>query len=334
MRFFSKRHFFRIIFICAVIGALLFVSVLWWVKYAPMQTIERYGVTFSTVYAESLGLHPLESYKNILDELGVKAVRIPVYWSELEGEKGIYDWGLLDALMKESEKRHVDVTLVVGQKVPRWPECFLPSWAQKESALNLKQDRERMIKSVVERYQNSPALERWQIENEPHLLFGVCPQMTDKDLQDEINLVQSQDAHPIQLTASGEIGPWKNLASTADVFGISLYRLTWNRTFGYFTYPLTPLFYRVRIALLQLSIKTPVIISELQAEPWFSEDRFSQPVSYWAQKFSAQDFQKNVRFAQQVGVSEVYLWGVEWWIYAKQNGDDSLWMEASLLFHK
>ena len=127
------------------------------------------------------------------------------------------------------------------------------------------------------------------------------------------------------------MGPWKKTATLSDVFGISVYRITWNNVFGYFVYPLSPLFYRVRTLPVRLMNK-PMIVSELQAEPWFSDDVHTKDVSYWYGAFTAEDLKENVQFVNDIGISEAYLWGAEWWEYLRLHGESRLWNEAKTLF--
>lgn len=314
----------------AAVGLFLFARISIALRQTPKQSI-RYGITYSTIYAGYLGLDPIATYHDLVENLGVRVVRLPVYWSEIEPKKDVYDWNQLDDLVKYSEAHQVKLTLAIGHKVPRWPECFIPGWALKISDTDQQKDVLNMIRSVVSRYHDSRAVEKWQIENEPFLPFGVCQQMSETDVKEEITLVHSMDTRPVQMTASGEMEPWGSSAHMSDVFGISLYRITWNNLFGYFTYPLSPLFYRVR-ALPILASGKQMIVSELQAEPWFSEDLKDQSVSYWYSVFTAEDLAENVRFAKDVGFSEVDLWGAEWWVYLKQHGEDRLWNEAKKLF--
>lgn len=291
----------------------------------------RYGITFSTLYASSLGMNPVDAWRNLVDTFHLRQARIPVYWSEIEPEPGNFQWDELDALVAYAEERGVQLTLVIGEKVPRWPECYPPSWAIHEPSSLLNKHLLNMMTEVVHRYASSPALERWQIENEPLLPFGVCRAFTFEELQAQIAHVRSLDTHPIQLTASGEIGPWQPLAREADVLGISLYRITWNKLFGYFTYPIQSWMYRTRIAWNMWRTGTLIIVSELQAEPWFSDDIQSKEPSDWYDSFTAEDLLANVRYVESIGVSEVSLWGAEWWLYLHMHGDDRLWDAAKTL---
>ncbi|MEK7452232.1 MAG: hypothetical protein AAB664_02745, partial [Patescibacteria group bacterium] len=252
---------------------------------------------------------------------------------EIAPQKDLFDWTQLDHVMRVSEEQGVKLTLVIGRKVPRWPECYVPDWVQKLSVSEQRTETLLMMQAVVNRYKNSSALDRWQVENEPFFSFGVCQKFSKQELTDEINLVRRLDARPIQLTASGEMELWKTVAKQADILGISLYRKTWNRVFGYFTYPFPPEFYSLRAKLLE-KLGKPIIVSELQAEPWFSESFKNKPHVYWYQTFTAEDFEEQIAFVKQTQLSEAYFWGVEWWAYMHEQNDDRLWNVAKEVFSK
>lgn len=315
-----------ILFACLFLFARISTSL----RQIPNQPV-RFGITYSTVYASNLGLDVMKTYQDLIENLGVRVVRLPVYWSDIEPQKGFYVWNQLDALIKYSEEHHVLLTVSLGRKVPRWPECFIPNWAQKLSEDDQQKAVLDMERAVITRYRHSVSIERWQLENEPFFPFGVCQQIREKDLREEIAFVHSLDSRPIQITSSGETEPWSLSSKLSDVFGISVYRFTWNNVFGYFTYPLSPLFYRIRALPILLRNK-PFIVSELQAEPWFSEDYKNKSISYWYDVFNAQDLNENVRFVKEMHVTEAYLWGAEWWEYLKQHEEDRLWNAAKDLF--
>jgi hypothetical protein len=289
------------------------------------------GVTFSWVHAQSLGLNPVETYREILQDLGVRHVRLPVYWSDVETSPLVYDFEVLDELLEVSQNFGVQVTLVVGMKVPRWPECYVPDWAEGLSRPKMQQQVLSFIDATVNRYKHTDAITRWQVENEPFFPYGECPQISVAEFKQRVDLVRSLDDRPIQATVSGELGPWLESAQAADVLGISMYRQTWNDLYGYFVYPLTPEYYYFRAQLVEGYV-SKVIISELQAEPWFPEPIESRPLTDWYDSFTAQTFNKNVAFAREVGVSEAYLWGAEWWYTLKKAGDDRLWNAARTIF--
>ncbi|MFA4845921.1 MAG: hypothetical protein WC654_05160, partial [Patescibacteria group bacterium] len=216
-------------------------------------------------------------------------------------------------------------------KVPRWPECFVPDWAEGFDADRQQQAVLSFIEEAVTRYKSSLAIVRWQVENEPFFPYGECPLITTAQFNERVELVRSLDSRPILVTVSGEIGPWLDSAQAADVLGISMYRQTWNDFYGYFVYPISPEFYYVRTALVRDEVDS-VIVSELQAEPWFSAPIASRPLTDWYPNFTSEMFENNIRFAQEAGLPEVYLWGAEWWVALREAGDDRLWNVAQEIF--
>ncbi|HBL39564.1 TPA: hypothetical protein DDZ10_02730 [Candidatus Uhrbacteria bacterium] len=295
------------------------------------------GVTFSHVYAQDLGLDWREAYAAILADLSPDHMRIPVYWSHLEPERGGFIFDDYDWMLNEAARRGVAVTLAIGQKVPRWPECYLPQWvdALQEDGQAGDEAREAavlsMIEAFVKRYEAHPAVGRWQVENEPFLAFGVCPKTDLGFVRRELELVRSISQKPIAMTTSGELEPWFQVAPFADQVGFSLYRLTWNPIFGYWAYPFQPNIYRARVKTLEPFVDA-VYISELQAEPWFHAPIESLSIDDQHRMFSPRMLRENVAFARRIEVPLVDLWGAEWWWYMKVNGDDSLWEEAKKVF--
>ncbi len=320
----------RTLWIACVIAAVAAVFAFVVVGNRPVEK-QRLGVTFSTVYARQLGLDPRETFTALLDEAGVRRFRIPVYWSDVQPSEGEYRFDDIDWMMEEAAARGAEVTLAIGYKVPRWPECFIPDWAE---IGGYPFDQEKLLvylRTVVERYREAPALARWQVENEPYLAYGICPEAQEADVAREVALVRSLDDRPVVMTVSGELQRWGPTADQADVLGFSVYRVTWDKLVGYFRYPLPPDFYRLRAWLVGPAADA-VIISELQAEPWFPEAIQNRAPSEWAGEFTPEDLRDNVDFAAETGVEEVDLWGAEWWYFLSKNGEPRLWEEAKRMF--
>lgn len=307
---------------CVLLAALAF----GWAALQP-PSHPRWGVTFSPMYARFLGLDAGEAYHFILGDLGVKFLRLPIYWDEIEKVPGQYNWSDADWYVWDAGKHGVAVTLALGARVPRWPECHIPLWAEgnadaRDAALLA------YIKAAVEHYRGNPTIERWQIENEPGFtLFGDCPALSRDLLKKEIALVHSLDTRPVQLTTSGEIQPWLPVERLADILGTSIYRTTWNPILGYLTYPFPPGFYRLR-ALTARLFAGKVVISELQAEPWFTDAGPSKKITDDYHLFTADDLKTNAQYAADTGLPEAYWWGVEWWYALKKAGDSRLWDAA------
>jgi beta-galactosidase GanA len=55
-----------------------------------------------------------ETYIALLDEVGVKKMRLPVYWDLVEKERGQYDFSDVDWQLAEAKKRNVEVILSIG----------------------------------------------------------------------------------------------------------------------------------------------------------------------------------------------------------------------------
>lgn len=285
------------------------------------------GITFSSVYANDLGLDPYTAFTEIVDDLDVRHVRIPVYWNRVETAEGVYDFSQLDALLDAAALRNVSVTLAIGMKVPRWPECFVPEFY--EGGDDLDAAVLRYTQALVTHTRTHESITRWQVENEPFFPFGECPEISLDRLQKEVALVRALDDRPILMTASGEQELWMSTASVADEIGVSMYRFAHNDAFGVVPFPYTAAYYRLHAFVTRFFVRD-VVISELQMEPWFTgnpQEPASQDIP-----FSAKDFAEHLEFAEDTGIDEVLLWGAEWWYYEHLQGNSALWNAAQNAF--
>ncbi len=325
-----KRMFVQIILgllsiVCVILVLFYLASFIFSFKTFPKPA---YGVTFSTVYAKELGIDWQEAFEASLADLNQQNYRIPLYWSSIESERGVYDFSEIDWMMDRAAEYDARVTLVVGLKVPRWPECFIPEWAEELSPEEREAALFGYMQTAVERYKAHPALERWQVENEPFFPFGECPPPNAERYYREIELVRGLDSsHPIQGTVSGEQSIWAGRVKPLDVIGASLYRTVYVPVLGHTTFPIPPFWYAVQGALANQFGARP-IISELQLEPWFPPASELLTLEAKYQLFTEKEFARNVRFAQATGIDEVYVWGIEWWYFLKQNDRPQLWDTA------
>lgn len=302
------------------------------VKNVPDKNVEL-GVTFSHRYAQDLGLDWKKTFIAMLDEIKVRRIRIPVYWDLVEAEKGKYDFADVDWQLDEAGKRDAKVTLVLGQKVPRWPECFVPQWVENDD--EKKGSLLRLINRTVDRYKDNPAVERWQIENEPFLNFGICPPADPQLIDSEIALVRFKDStRPVVVTDSGELSLWVEAAKRADIFGTTMYLDIWSKKFGYFRYPIGPRFFHAKQWLIRtFANQDRAIVIELQGEPWMAGWVMDFTAEQQLANFNADELERNVAFAKKADFSEIYLWGVEWWYWLKdKEGNSSLWDKAMVMF--
>lgn len=293
----------------------------------------RFGVTFSSRFARDMGLDASETLRALFVDLGVRKVRIPVYWDAVERERGNFDFSDIDWQLNMARQYGAEVILAVGQKVPRWPECFVPSWADTEALKN--EAAKRFIQETISRYKHRSEITLWQIENEPFLAFGVCLPMSGDVLDQEISVARIEDpSRPILTTDSGELSLWVSAASRGDVFGTTLYRKLWSNRFGYITYPIGPNFFRFKEMLVRLFTRQKhFIVIELQGEPWAPGSLSTVSLEEQWKTMNAEQLLENVRYARQVGFSEVYLWGAEWWYWLKEKKETpALWNAAKEVF--
>lgn len=342
----------RILLIVIILAVVLALYLLIPVNVKPAEQI-TWGITFTKSYAQYLGLDWQQAYLAALDDLRVDAVRIGINWDEIETEPGRYTFEDFDWMMEEAAKRGVTVIPAIGFKLPRWPECRAPGWAQKwlpEKRTFLRRafdvgvgpDRDKfeaaqlaMIKAVVEHFKDRPSVTVWQVENEGFIgWFGDCPPIPNGFVRREVELVRSLDpTRPVLMTESGELSIGLRSARAADIVGTSLYREVWNPTFGYTTYPLPPSFYAHKAALLK-PWAPRFIIAELQLEAWAPKGILSLPIEEQLTVLSPEKMRAYIDYARRTGVDEIYAWGAEWWWWLKVHGYPQLWETARYEFSR
>ncbi len=301
-----------------LIFALLFIG-----RPAETENIS-WGITFSSKYAEDLGLDWKETYLAIIEDLGVKKIRIPAYWDLIEPAKDDFNFEDIDWQLEKARENNIEVIMVVGMKVPRWPECHIPQWAKDLDQNDQQEEILKMIEEVVLRYKDHLALNYWQIENEPFLDFGICPWYDKSFLQKEIDKVRLLDQEtPIMITESGELSSWIPAAKIADIVGVTMYRQTWWHRAGgfYFKYPITPVHYYRKAELVRRIYDKDVICVEFQAEPWGPAPTYVISLEEQEKSMNPDIFIKNIEFAKRTGLEEIYFWGAEWWYWMKTVHD-------------
>lgn len=315
-------------------AGLIFIGILtlwFFVQTWPAPAV-TWGVSFDPYYAQALGLDPPALYGALLDDLQVSHLRLTAHWDRIEATPGEYDWTMLDWQVAQAARRERQIVLAIGQKLPRWPECYRPAWvvdvptAAQEAALL------RFIQAAVERYREVAAIQWWQVENEPLVgWFGVgCPAPDADRLKREVALVRQLDPRPILITDSGELSLWLAAARQGDLLGTTLYRTVWNKRVGYVHWALPPSYYWLKAAVIKELTGVPqIIVSELQLEPWSPTGRVSELSAVERdQSMSIAQFNDNLTYAANAGFDTVYLWGAEWWYWMKTNQQDDRYWEA------
>ncbi len=293
-----------------------------------------WGATFSQKYAEKLGLNWKKVFLAILDELQIKILRIPVYWDQIQPSQENFNFSDLDWMINEIQKREGKIILAIGRKLPRWPECHEPEWIQNKKEFEKREFILPMLRTVVERYKNNPSIIAWQVENEPLFLFGECPLPSRNFLKKEVGFVRKLDSErPIIITDSGELSTWIRTAPLADTLGISLYRVSFNKFFGYWYYPLKPSFYKDKKTAIK-ALVDDVIITEMQAEPWVETTILETPLSIQYQSMNEFLLENNFDFVSRTQIQTSLIWGVEWWYWMREQGDSKIWEKGKEMIKK
>jgi hypothetical protein len=192
------------------------------------------GASFIPDYAQSFGLDPKDTLQAMLSDLKLKQVRLVSYWSDIEPSPGHYDFSKLDWQFAMANKYGTKVSLSIGLRQPRWPECHEPSWVTIDP--NHRQNWEpqlyKFIEAVVNHYKNNPALQDYELENEFFMkVFGECKDFDRDRLIAEYNLVKGMDTqHHVIVSRSDN---WIGIPigqPTPDEFAISVYKRVWDAT--------------------------------------------------------------------------------------------------------
>jgi len=295
-----------------------------------------WGVNFSQKHAENLGIDWKENYLALLDDLGVKNIKLITHWDLLELEKDKYDFDDLDWQIKTAEEKGAKLLLVIGMKTPRWPECHIPEWAKNLSKEEQQKEILEILQEIILKYRGRASVWAWQVENEPFFPFGECPWVDKNFLKKEINLVKSLDPQKreILISDSGEGSFWIRAAQLGDIVGTTLYKRVWFRQLGFYIhYPFPPTFYWRKAEVIKKLFNKEVICVELQAEPWGPALLYESPLEEQQKTMNLTQFRYNIEFARKTGLDKFYLWGAEWWYWMKvKQNKPEIWQEAKKLF--
>jgi beta-galactosidase GanA len=302
----------------------------------------KLGVTFIPDYAEYLGVDPGQTLAAILNNLGVKRLRLVSYWNDIEPAKGQYNFTKLDHEFQAANRHHAKVTLAIGLRQPRWPECHPPNGIDtKQPQQKWYPALQKYMTKTVNRYKNNPALVSYQLENEYFLrAFGECHNYSRQRLINEFHLVKKLDPrHPVIISASNSLFGGTSLRKpTPDKYAWAIYRKVYNDYLHhYFQYPTPAWYYAFWGGLNEILHGRPTFIHELQAEPWpkhnipIKDDSLSDQ----NKTFNSKIFKAHVEFAKHTGARKIDLWGAPYWYYRKVKlHDPTIWQTARHIFKK
>lgn len=331
-----KRFFISAFYVLLVLLAVVLLAVFLLAQKEKPEQI-TYGMSFNTMYARELGLDWQETYDVLLDDMGVRHLRLAAHWPMVEPSPDEYNFEELDYQIARAEEVGAEVVFAVGRRLPRWPECHVPTWAQGIDTETRNAEILEYIEIVIERYKDSPAISVWQVENEPFLevfAFEHCGVLDVDFLDREIALVRSLDGtRPILITDSGNLGTWLGPYKRGDMFGTSVYVHFWNPELGQFRTFLPPWVYRVKDNLMALIYgEKPTVLIELSAEPWLIEPIVDVPLEVQFTRMNLEKFEDIITYAEQTRFDKQYLWGGEWWYWLKLQDRPEMWERGKQLF--
>ena len=294
-----------------------------------------FGVSFSLHRCSELGIDKKATLEAALQDLGFRRLRLMSYWNIHEAERDNYNFDELDWQMDMAAEFGAKVSLCLGKRQPRWPECHMPAWANLLETEEWYQALHQYIEVVVKRYKDHPALDSWQLENEALLKdFGYCP---DQDynrsrLESELRLIKKIDPdHPVIMTLSDSYGvPFRK--PRPDIYAMSLYRITINKKGRYAYSKRPPWFYRIRAHLISLISGRPVFIHELQAEPWLARSIGNVELKIQLERMNENLLKQNINYALKTGMWPIDVWGLEWWYWLKTvHNRPEIWNEVKAI---
>ncbi len=297
----------------------------------------QYGMSFNTLYANELGLDWKETYDAIVDELGVRHLRLAAHWPMVEPINDVYNFEELDYQVAKAEEVGAEVVFAVGRRLPRWPECHVPSWAAKLTEAERQEQTLDYASVVINRYKKSTAIKYWQIENEPYLeVFAKdhCGKFDEAFFEREVAHFRSlDDTRPFLITDSGNLGTWIGPYKHGDAFGTSVYIHFWNPELGQFRTIIPPWFYRVKESLLALFYgEKETMLIELSAEPWLLEPITNVDIETQYSRMDLEKFNDILQYAKDTRYAKQYLWGAEWWYWLEKKGHPEMWERGKELF--
>lgn len=328
-----KRHLFLFV-VAVIVATVLLVSygiARWYIASHKDEPL-RFGVTYIPNYARYLGVEPEETLYALRDDLGFRRFRLVSYWNNIEVEPDTYDFTELDWQFDAIEEVGGEITLAIGLRQPRWPECHAPEWYDGKPIDVWYPKLKDFMQAVIERYKDRPSLTSYQLENEYFLaVFGECTQFGfDRwRLEDEFAHVKNIDPDtPVILSLANNYFGIPTGSPRPDIFGVSVYKRVYDYTVTkrYLEYPFPPWYYSFRAGLTQMITGRSSMLHELQAEPWVPVGMVDASIEEQSKSMNVSRLRDRFSYAADTGFREADLWGGEWWYWRKiRFNDPSLW---------
>jgi len=294
-----------------------------WYQLSNREEPVTIGATFVPNYARYFDLDPKETLQAMVDDLGIRRFRLVSYWDVHEKQPGVYDFSELDWQFDMIEKAGGQVSLAIGLRQPRWPECHGPDWAMAKPMKEWSKDLNAYMGQVIQRYKDRKSLVEYQLENEFFLsVFGICPDFSRERLISEAAFVKSQDPDTtLVISRSNNAIGFPIGDPRPDKFGVSVYKRVWDKTITkkYFEYPFPAWFYGFLAGGGKILTGKDLFIHELQTEAWLPTG-FSMkdaPIDELYKSLNPERLERRIEYGYNTGMKTMDLWGVEWWYQMK-----------------
>jgi Beta-galactosidase len=293
------------------------------------------GATFVPNYARYFELDPEETLQAMIDELGIRRFRLVSYWKIHEPVEDQYDFSELDWQFDMIEQAGGEISLAIGLRQPRWPECHGPEWAMQKAVADWTDDLNEYMGVVIDRYKDRAVLREYQLENEYFLsVFGECPDFSRERLIKEFEYVKSKDpTRDVIISRSNNAIGFPIGEPQPDKFALTVYKRVWDKTITrrYFEYPFPPWFYGFLAGGGEILTGKDLFVHELQTEAWLPEGQSMKTadVDELYKSLSPERLRDRIKYGVDTGMRTVDLWGVEWWYHMKTKRDaPELWQAA------
>ncbi|HIA91635.1 TPA: glycosyltransferase [Candidatus Saccharibacteria bacterium] len=313
-----------------VVVSLVFIIFLIGNSYSA-QGEQKFGVSFSIPQAEQLGLDWQQTLEQSASQLPIPHYRLMSYWDRTEPSSGEYDFTEIDTQLDILSENQKTATLVVGLRQPRWPECHTPNWLESLPETEQRKQELQFIEAAVQRYRFNATVTSWQLENESaNRNFGECPSFDAAFHEEKYQLINQLSQKPISINTSNQSG-WPLREPTGDRTGFSVYKEAhfdaFNKTWSWDFWYVPSWWHGFRAQIVQWQHGTDAFIHELQTEPWPPETIAELSKNEVDRYFSPDELERNINYAQQTGMKEIWLWGLEFWYWYAQEFDDSSYLE-------
>ena len=119
-----------IITLAIILAIIVAVFCYFYVGKAPVPKNVTWGVDFSQMQAQSLGLDWKQTYSAIINDLGAKNIKIHTQWDWIEGKKGEYYFGDTDWQLNQAKENGVKQFILISSLAVTKPEHPMNKYGQ------------------------------------------------------------------------------------------------------------------------------------------------------------------------------------------------------------